>query len=175
MYLYVLNHSSSIAWSPQIWYSAELVIWIYLLLSSLLVRQLLWSFLGVQASLRAQTNPGPSPAVIVNWVVLFLPILILGVGFMWCLCWWLWRLGFWLGEMANRIKEDEKNERAIRALLKLPDNRRCINCNSLVCYLLPFFFFWTFCCPLRWNEPAYMPNVKDLPPWKGWLIQMDMP
>ncbi|KAI8570988.1 hypothetical protein RHMOL_Rhmol01G0082000 [Rhododendron molle] len=33
--------------------------------------------------------------------------------------------------MANRIKEDEKNERAIRALLKLPDNRRCINCNSL--------------------------------------------
>ncbi|XP_057768108.1 probable ADP-ribosylation factor GTPase-activating protein AGD14 [Salvia miltiorrhiza] len=32
--------------------------------------------------------------------------------------------------MANR-KEDEKNERTIRNLLKLPENRRCINCNSL--------------------------------------------
>ncbi|KAK4798437.1 hypothetical protein SAY86_030763 [Trapa natans] len=32
--------------------------------------------------------------------------------------------------MANK-KEDEKNERIIRGLLKLPENRRCINCNSL--------------------------------------------
>ncbi|XP_052198979.1 probable ADP-ribosylation factor GTPase-activating protein AGD14 [Diospyros lotus] len=47
--------------------------------------------------------------------------------------------------MANRVKEDEKNERIIRNLLKLPDNRRCINCNSLgpqyVCTN-----FWTFVC-----------------------------
>ncbi|KAL7189557.1 hypothetical protein ACSBR1_039245 [Camellia fascicularis] len=47
--------------------------------------------------------------------------------------------------MANRVKEDEKNERIIRNLLKLPDNRRCINCNSLgpqyVCTN-----FWTFIC-----------------------------
>ncbi|XP_059276838.1 probable ADP-ribosylation factor GTPase-activating protein AGD14 isoform X1 [Lycium ferocissimum] len=46
--------------------------------------------------------------------------------------------------MANR-REDEKNERTIRNLLKLPDNRRCINCNSLgpqyVCTN-----FWTFVC-----------------------------
>ena len=34
--------------------------------------------------------------------------------------------------MANRVKEDEKNERIIRGLLKLRENRRCINCNSLV-------------------------------------------
>lgn len=34
--------------------------------------------------------------------------------------------------MASRVKEDEKNERIIRGLLKLPENRRCINCNSLV-------------------------------------------
>lgn len=34
--------------------------------------------------------------------------------------------------MANRMKEDEKNEKIIRGLLKLPANRRCINCNSLV-------------------------------------------
>lgn len=37
--------------------------------------------------------------------------------------------------MAGRLKEDERNERAIRGLLKLPENRRCINCNSLVCLL----------------------------------------
>lgn len=47
--------------------------------------------------------------------------------------------------MANRVKEDEKNERIIRGLLKLPENRRCINCNSLgpqyVCTN-----FWTFVC-----------------------------
>ncbi|XP_077211757.1 uncharacterized protein LOC143846998 isoform X2 [Tasmannia lanceolata] len=47
--------------------------------------------------------------------------------------------------MANRMKEDEKNEKIIRGLLKLPGNRRCINCNSLgpqyVCTN-----FWTFVC-----------------------------
>ncbi|XP_057506172.1 probable ADP-ribosylation factor GTPase-activating protein AGD14 isoform X2 [Actinidia eriantha] len=47
--------------------------------------------------------------------------------------------------MANRAKEDEKNEKTIRNLLKLPDNRRCINCNSLgpqyVCTN-----FWIFVC-----------------------------
>ncbi|XP_022157559.1 probable ADP-ribosylation factor GTPase-activating protein AGD14 [Momordica charantia] len=47
--------------------------------------------------------------------------------------------------MASRVKEDEKNERIIRGLLKLQENRRCINCNSLgpqyVCTN-----FWTFVC-----------------------------
>ncbi|WOL14023.1 putative ADP-ribosylation factor GTPase-activating protein AGD14 [Canna indica] len=47
--------------------------------------------------------------------------------------------------MASRIKEDEKNEKIIRGLLKLPANRRCINCNNLgpqyVCTN-----FWTFIC-----------------------------
>ncbi|KAK9073782.1 hypothetical protein SSX86_006376 [Deinandra increscens subsp. villosa] len=47
--------------------------------------------------------------------------------------------------MGSRMKEDERNERAIRSLLKLPENRRCINCNSLgpqyVCTS-----FWTFVC-----------------------------
>ncbi|KDP32306.1 hypothetical protein JCGZ_13231 [Jatropha curcas] len=47
--------------------------------------------------------------------------------------------------MASRVKEDEKNERIIRGLLKLPENRRCINCNCLgpqyVCTN-----FWTFVC-----------------------------
>ncbi|KAG8657406.1 probable ADP-ribosylation factor GTPase-activating protein AGD14 isoform X3 [Manihot esculenta] len=47
--------------------------------------------------------------------------------------------------MASRVKEDEKNERIIRGLLKLPENRRCINCNGLgpqyVCTN-----FWTFVC-----------------------------
>ncbi|XP_015689540.1 probable ADP-ribosylation factor GTPase-activating protein AGD14 isoform X2 [Oryza brachyantha] len=47
--------------------------------------------------------------------------------------------------MASRLKEDERNERIIRGLLKLPANKRCINCNNLgpqyVCTN-----FWTFVC-----------------------------
>ncbi|KAI0496465.1 hypothetical protein KFK09_022782 [Dendrobium nobile] len=47
--------------------------------------------------------------------------------------------------MANRMKEEEKNEKIIRGLLKLPSNKRCINCNGLgpqyVCTN-----FWTFIC-----------------------------
>ncbi|XP_057417338.1 probable ADP-ribosylation factor GTPase-activating protein AGD14 isoform X2 [Lotus japonicus] len=47
--------------------------------------------------------------------------------------------------MTSRLKEDEKNERKIRGLLKLTPNRRCVNCNSLgpqyVCTN-----FWTFVC-----------------------------
>lgn len=34
--------------------------------------------------------------------------------------------------MASRVKEDERHERIIRGLLKLPANKRCINCNNLV-------------------------------------------
>ena len=40
-------------------------------------------------------------------------------------------------KMASRLKEDEKNERIIRGLLKLTPNRRCINCNSLVSFFPP--------------------------------------
>ncbi|CAI9780382.1 unnamed protein product [Fraxinus pennsylvanica] len=47
--------------------------------------------------------------------------------------------------MASRVKEDEKNEKIIRNLLKLPENRRCINCNSLgPQYVCPNFS--TFIC-----------------------------
>ncbi|XP_031498716.1 probable ADP-ribosylation factor GTPase-activating protein AGD14 [Nymphaea colorata] len=46
--------------------------------------------------------------------------------------------------MSSR-KEEERNEKIIRGLMKLPPNRRCINCNSLgpqyVCTN-----FWTFVC-----------------------------
>ncbi|EXC69639.1 putative ADP-ribosylation factor GTPase-activating protein AGD14 [Morus notabilis] len=42
-------------------------------------------------------------------------------------------------------KEEERNEKIIRGLMKLPPNRRCINCNSLgpqyVCTN-----FWSFVC-----------------------------
>lgn len=45
----------------------------------------------------------------------------------------------------NSRKEEERNEKIIRGLMKLPPNRRCINCNSLgpqyVCTN-----FWTFIC-----------------------------
>ena len=47
--------------------------------------------------------------------------------------------------MASR-KEDEKNERIIRGLLKLPENRRCINCNSLVHNLLLSCSMFVHCC-----------------------------
>ncbi|CAD6342682.1 unnamed protein product [Miscanthus lutarioriparius] len=33
--------------------------------------------------------------------------------------------------MASRVKEDERHEKIIRGLLKLPANKRCINCNNL--------------------------------------------
>lgn len=34
--------------------------------------------------------------------------------------------------MMGRSKEEDKIEKIIRGLLKLSENRRCINCNSLV-------------------------------------------
>ncbi|KAI5669407.1 hypothetical protein M9H77_19260 [Catharanthus roseus] len=44
-----------------------------------------------------------------------------------------------------KIKEEERIERIIRGLVKFPENKRCINCNSLgpqyVCTT-----FWTFVC-----------------------------
>ncbi|KAK9129089.1 hypothetical protein Syun_017886 [Stephania yunnanensis] len=47
--------------------------------------------------------------------------------------------------MMSSRKEEERNEKVIRGLMKLPPNRKCINCNSLgpqyVCTN-----FWTFVC-----------------------------
>lgn len=48
--------------------------------------------------------------------------------------------------MGNSKKEEERVERIIRGLLKLQENRRCINCNILVLFnhflaILFFFFF----------------------------------
>ena len=34
--------------------------------------------------------------------------------------------------VAASRKEEERNERIVRGLLKLPPNRRCVNCNGLV-------------------------------------------
>ncbi|TVU47243.1 hypothetical protein EJB05_06836 [Eragrostis curvula] len=46
---------------------------------------------------------------------------------------------------AGSRKEEERNERIVRGLLKLPPNRKCVNCNGLgpqyVCTS-----FWTFVC-----------------------------
>lgn len=48
-------------------------------------------------------------------------------------------------KMSTSRKEEERNEKIIRGLMKLPPNRRCINCNNLgpqyVCTN-----FWTFVC-----------------------------
>ncbi|KAK2983124.1 hypothetical protein RJ640_022596 [Escallonia rubra] len=51
--------------------------------------------------------------------------------------------------MSHRVKEEERIERIIRGLLKLPENRRCINCNSLDPSMGPQYVcttFWTFVC-----------------------------
>lgn len=56
-----------------------------------------------------------------------------GRSFVFCL--------FIIGEMGSK-REEERKEKIIRGLMKLPPNRRCINCNSLVC-TIPFFFIIT--------------------------------
>ncbi|GFQ08503.1 probable ADP-ribosylation factor GTPase-activating protein agd14 [Phtheirospermum japonicum] len=49
--------------------------------------------------------------------------------------------------MPRRVKDEERVEMIIRGLLKQPENRRCVNCNSLgpqyVCTT-----FWTFVCTI---------------------------
>jgi len=55
----------------------------------------------------------------------------------------------WGSVMGSR-KEDEKNEKIIRGLMKLPPNRRCINCNSLVNSTSVFEF--DFCFSLWYSE-----------------------
>ncbi|KAL3650855.1 hypothetical protein CASFOL_007258 [Castilleja foliolosa] len=49
--------------------------------------------------------------------------------------------------MPRRVKDEERIETIIRDLLKQPENRRCVNCNSLgpqyVCTT-----FWTFVCTI---------------------------
>lgn len=46
-------------------------------------------------------------------------------------------------KMTKKDKEEERIEKIIRGLLKLPENRRCINCNSLVISpSLSFLFFF---------------------------------
>lgn len=67
--------------------------------------------------------------------------------------------------MANRVKEDEKNERTIRSLLKLQENRRCINCNSLVCSLIPC---WSTFALFGWFY--LVTSVLNLIPFLKWLI-----
>ena len=47
--------------------------------------------------------------------------------------------------MATRLKKEEKNEKLIRDLSKLNENKKCINYNTLV----PQYVctnFWTFVC-----------------------------
>jgi hypothetical protein len=44
-----------------------------------------------------------------------------------------------LSKMGSRVKEDERHEMTLRKLVKNGENRKCINCGSLVslsCYRL---------------------------------------
>lgn len=48
---------------------------------------------------------------------------------------------FFLFVAMGSRKEEERNEKIIRGLMKLPPNRRCINCNGLVIGNFLFFLF----------------------------------
>lgn len=64
-------------------------------------------------------------------------------------------------------REEERNEKVIRGLMKLPPNRRCINCNSLVRFLcLPFVFH-----VLGWVFPKSL-SLDKLFPLKGLVFDV---
>jgi hypothetical protein len=44
--------------------------------------------------------------------------------------------------MMGSRREEERNEKIIRGLMKLPPNRKCINCNSVV--TLSHFWFTNY-------------------------------
>jgi hypothetical protein len=56
------------------------------------------------------------------------------------------RLGSASAMAAGSRKEEERNERVVRGLLKLPPNRRCVNCNGIVSR----FPHLAFCAENRW-------------------------
>ncbi|KAK7336336.1 hypothetical protein VNO77_16873 [Canavalia gladiata] len=64
-------------------------------------------------------------------------------------------------------KEEERNEKIIRGLMKLPPNRRCINCNSLgpqyVCTN-----FWTFVC-MTCSGIQHFNRGNGFLLWSPWL------
>ncbi|KAF5798483.1 hypothetical protein HanXRQr2_Chr07g0293421 [Helianthus annuus] len=67
--------------------------------------------------------------------------------------------------MMSRFKEEERNEKAISNLLKLPENRRFINCNSLLnfqlCYCLCFEYYCTR-SPFIQNFATNIPNISHV-------------
>lgn len=50
-----------------------------------------------------------------------------------------------LDKMNSRVREDEKHEMIIRKLLKNTDNKRCINCGSLVCLSTHSVYVYELC------------------------------
>ncbi|AQK70693.1 NSP (nuclear shuttle protein)-interacting GTPase [Zea mays] len=77
--------------------------------------------------------------------------------------------------MASRVKEDERHEKILRGLLKLPANKRCINCNNLKC--LGSGIFWTTIClhkfldlrlyQLQWSTRAREVFFKEWDPQRN--------
>ncbi|KAJ0505612.1 hypothetical protein HanOQP8_Chr12g0449461 [Helianthus annuus] len=65
----------------------------------------------------------------------------------------------------SRFKEEERNEKAIRNLLKLLENRRCINCNNLVIFHLFCCLFVEYYCtrsPFIQNFVTNIPNISNV-------------
>ncbi|PON53070.1 Arf GTPase activating protein [Parasponia andersonii] len=63
--------------------------------------------------------------------------------------------------MGNRVKEDDK-EKTIRGLLKLPENRRCINCNNLGPQYVCTTFFTFICTNCSGVHREFTHRVKSV-------------
>ncbi|XWS73047.1 hypothetical protein CRYUN_Cryun02cG0092100 [Craigia yunnanensis] len=62
----------------------------------------------------------------------------------------------------KKIKEDDKIERTIRALLKLPENKRCINCNLLGPQYVCTTFFTFVCTTCSGVHREFTHRVKSV-------------
>lgn len=74
-------------------------------------------------------------------------------------------LGFGIWKMSSR-KAEERNEKIIRGLMKLPPNRRCINCSSLV---LTLFLFTPFSPFLKLEISTIFYNLLSFEINNQWL------
>jgi hypothetical protein len=71
--------------------------------------------------------------------------------------------------MGSRMKEDERHEMVIRKLLKMPQNKRCINCDSVVSILplFPFFGLYQY-----WETHAHRCTFECL---SGFFMKIFLP
>ncbi|KAJ6373056.1 hypothetical protein OIU76_027400 [Salix suchowensis] len=69
---------------------------------------------------------------------------------------------FTAGKMTKKDKEEERVEKIIRGLIKLPENRRCINCNSLGPQYVCTTFFTFVCTSCSGLHREFTHRVKSV-------------